>query len=148
MIAQFSAERLTEFSTKPFKKLYPILYSIPGRHGLGQTLEGDPIHLVSTAAVNIELESNGEIDLSVSTYTFGITSKARCMASVRLPYVDLRTGEVDSGASCRGCQIAMKAIKHERYFFNRQKFLSREELLQHFHDCEEAKELWASTKKS
>ncbi|KAL2209856.1 hypothetical protein CC79DRAFT_1365273 [Sarocladium strictum] len=74
--------------------------------------------------------------------------KYRRSASARLPYLDMGTGEVQSGVSCKGCRMHPGEDRHgnEDKFSDRQKLYSRQELLQHFHGCKYAKELLASAK--
>jgi hypothetical protein len=74
--------------------------------------------------------------------------KYRRSASARLPYLDMGTGEVQSGVSCKGCRMHVGEDHNgnEDKFSDRQKLYSRQELLQHFNGCNYAKELWASAK--
>ncbi|KAI1423770.1 hypothetical protein F5Y12DRAFT_785827 [Xylaria sp. FL1777] len=72
------------------------------------------------------------------------------MAACALPYYDRRTGKVEHGMSCAGCQLALE--RHiigyrgeSRDFAARDKVYSKDGFLKHFRWCEQAQLLWNSS---
>ncbi|KAF4465038.1 Cyclin-like F-box [Fusarium albosuccineum] len=71
-------------------------------------------------------------------------SKYNCMSTCALPYRDGRTGKVEQGGSCAGCQLALeKGIIGAWGETN--KVYSQDDFLEHFRWCEQAQRLWISS---
>lgn len=84
-------------------------------------------------------------EIKESQLTFDLWSQSpilRFMASSSLPFLDPITEEIQTGVSCRGCQLVLEAAPSEARFDRRERVYSREEFLDHFHQCEEARNLW------
>ncbi|KYK56494.1 Cyclin-like F-box [Drechmeria coniospora] len=80
----------------------------------------------------------------------GRNQKLNFMASCALPYYDGRTGKVEHGISCAGCQLAFeKGITHSRgerwAVMARDKVYARDDYLGHFRWCEQAQLLWRTS---
>ncbi|KAI1129274.1 hypothetical protein F5Y10DRAFT_238596 [Nemania abortiva] len=72
------------------------------------------------------------------------------MGSCALPYYDRRTGEVEHGMSCAGCQIAYEkrviGLWGEDWIFTfRDKIYAKDDFLEHFRLCRQAQLLWDSS---
>jgi hypothetical protein len=66
-------------------------------------------------------------------------------SSVILPCFNPRTGEIQTGVSCRGCQMAMRTAPSEEAFKLRQRVYTREKFLDHFKVCGHAIHIWDAT---
>ncbi|KLU91830.1 hypothetical protein MAPG_10779 [Magnaporthiopsis poae ATCC 64411] len=77
----------------------------------------------------------------------GRNRKFNFMGSCALPYYDRRTGRVEHGMSCAGCQLALEKdiIGGEWAFEARDKVHARDSFLEHFRWCEQAQVLWRSS---
>ncbi|KAK7403642.1 hypothetical protein QQX98_010607 [Neonectria punicea] len=69
-------------------------------------------------------------------------------ASVTMPSFNPKTGEIQTGVSCKGCQVAMKLSPSEEAFEHRRRVYSREKFLEHFDECAHAKKIWASSQRT
>lgn len=72
------------------------------------------------------------------------------MGACALPYYDKKSGEIEHGISCPGCQLALEksiiATRTEDWAFEaRDKVYARDGFLQHFKWCEQAQLLWKSS---
>lgn len=79
-------------------------------------------------------------------------TKFNFMGSCALPHYDKRTGRIEEGVSCVGCQLAMeKQIIGTRDtdwgYAARNKLYSREGFLDHFRWCEQAQVVWNLSRK-
>lgn len=76
--------------------------------------------------------------------------KFNFMGSCALPYYDRRTGRVEHGMSCAGCQLALEkdiiGSRGEKWAFEaRDKVYAQDGFLEHFRWCEQAQLLWRSS---
>jgi hypothetical protein len=76
--------------------------------------------------------------------------KLNFMGSCALPYYDRRTGRVEHGMSCAGCQLALEkdiiGSRGEKWAFEaRNKVYARDGFMEHFRWCEQAQLLWRSS---
>ncbi|OTA70651.1 hypothetical protein K449DRAFT_404777 [Hypoxylon sp. EC38] len=76
--------------------------------------------------------------------------KFNFMGSCALPYYDKRTGKVEHGMSCAGCQLALEkdiiGSGGEKWAFEaRDKVYAQDGFLEHFRWCEQAQLLWTSS---
>ncbi|KAI0144185.1 hypothetical protein F4776DRAFT_463781 [Hypoxylon sp. NC0597] len=76
--------------------------------------------------------------------------KFNFMGSCALPYYDKRTGKVEHGMSCAGCQLALEkdiiGSRGEKWAFEaRDKVYAQDGFLEHFRWCEQAQLLWRSS---
>ncbi|EQK99073.1 Cyclin-like F-box [Ophiocordyceps sinensis CO18] len=72
------------------------------------------------------------------------------MGACALPYYDGRTGKVEDGMSCAGCQLALEkdiiGSRGEKWAFEaRDKVYAQDGFLEHFPWCEQAQLLWRSS---
>ncbi len=72
------------------------------------------------------------------------------MGSCALPYYDRRTGRVEHGMSCAGCQLALEkdiiGSRGEKWALEaRDKVYAQDGFLEHFRWCEQAQLLWKSS---
>lgn len=80
----------------------------------------------------------------------GRSRKFNFMGSCALPYYDRRSGRVEHGMSCAGCQLALEkdiiGSRGEKWAFEaRDKVYSQDGFLRHFQWCEQAQLLWRSS---
>ncbi|KAI1735778.1 hypothetical protein F4680DRAFT_434464 [Xylaria scruposa] len=80
----------------------------------------------------------------------GRNQKYNFMGSCALPYYDRRTGKVEHGISCAGCQLAFEkriiGSKCEEWALDaRDKVYAQDGFLEHFRWCEQAQLLWRSS---
>jgi hypothetical protein len=76
--------------------------------------------------------------------------KFNFMGSCALPYYDRRSGKVEYGMSCAGCQLALEkdiiGSRGEKWAFEaRDKVYAQDGFLEHFQWCEQAQLLWKSS---
>jgi hypothetical protein len=76
--------------------------------------------------------------------------KLNFMGSCALPYYDKRTGKVEHGISCAGCQLAIEkdiigSMAEEWASEARDKVYAQDGFLDHFRWCEQAQLLWRSS---
>ncbi|KAH7008407.1 F-box domain-containing protein [Ilyonectria destructans] len=69
-------------------------------------------------------------------------------ASTTLPSLNSKTGEIETGVSCKGCQVAMRISPSEEAYKLRQRVYSREKFLEHFQVCAHAKTIWDSSQQT
>jgi hypothetical protein len=69
----------------------------------------------------------------------------RFQAATSLPCLDRATGTVESGVSCKGCQLAFEADFSDDHLELRDRFYSRDGFLQHFEECSAAQRLWGAS---
>lgn len=72
------------------------------------------------------------------------------MGSSALPYYDKRTGKIEFGVSCAGCQLALEkdiiGTRVEKWAFEaRDKVYAQDGFLEHFRWCDQAQILWRSS---
>ncbi|KAI1774679.1 hypothetical protein F4818DRAFT_418575 [Hypoxylon cercidicola] len=80
----------------------------------------------------------------------GRDNKFNFMGSCALPYYARRTGKVEHGMSCAGCQLAIEkniiGCRSEKWAFEaRDKVYAQDSFLEHFRWCEQAQLLWKSS---
>ncbi|KAI1271330.1 hypothetical protein F5Y07DRAFT_22582 [Xylaria sp. FL0933] len=76
--------------------------------------------------------------------------KFNFMGSCALPYYDKRTGRVEHGMSCAGCQLALEkdiiGSRGEKWAFEARDIVyAQDGFLKHFRWCEQAQLLWRSS---
>ncbi|KAF5005918.1 hypothetical protein FDECE_7676 [Fusarium decemcellulare] len=80
----------------------------------------------------------------------GGDKKYNFMSTCVLPYHDARTGKVEQGVSCAGCQLALEksiiGARDETWALEASnKMYSQDDFLDHFRWCEQAQRLWISS---
>ncbi|KAI1652098.1 uncharacterized protein F4817DRAFT_355530 [Daldinia loculata] len=121
--------------------------ALPGIYSMNETVHKSHIMLVSTHQTI--LVSGQQPDTSAQAPP-GRHKKFRFMGSCALPYRDKRTGKIEHGISCAGCQLALgKDIigsRGEKWAFEaRDKVYAQDGFLEHFRRCEQAQLLWRSS---
>ncbi|KAF4981480.1 hypothetical protein FZEAL_2723 [Fusarium zealandicum] len=127
----------------------PVVHSIPGVYGRHEELLRLREQLVSEEHALAALREAGikmaHFDLKTSP---GHTAGSH-MCSSSLPYLNLLSGDVETGLFCRGCQ---NAVESGRDFAQRMTLMrsrdwaySKAGFIEHFRQCNKARELWASS---
>lgn len=140
--------RATSRSRAWLKKAIPALYTVPGIYGLAEMNSSRRCYLVSKAHCHSRLDLEKTQWLRLATSQGPMDS--RYMASCSIPYLDIATGDVQMGVSCKGCQVMLEArapgSRSTVPFLRREEVYSRQGFLDHFRWCEGAKGLWDSSK--
>ncbi|CCF37277.1 F-box domain-containing protein [Colletotrichum higginsianum] len=140
-----SLAKLSKASGVPvrqLKKSIPTLHTLSGVYTMEEVTRTRRTFIVAESHCLDALKRN---EIKESQLTFDLWSQSpilRFMASSSLPFLDPITEEIQTGVSCRGCQLVLEAAPSEARFDRRERVYSREEFLDHFHQCEEARNLW------
>lgn len=126
----------------------PVVHTIPGSYGTNATNRKRKLQVVSRTPFSELLQETGD---TRPRRSFIRTPLTRYMAASSIPYLDIATGVVQVGVSCKGCHVMMENNRDDgksfsRLFKRREKLFSREEFLEHFPECEGARALWVSSK--
>lgn len=124
----------------------PALLTQPGYYTLMKKFKSMRRYLVSEPHALEILRSAGVVDMTVATREPYGHSIWRCMAATAFPHLDISTGKVQRGLTCRGCCVAMDAYPCFDNDYRQDQVYSRTAFLDHFKECQEAKDLWESTK--
>ncbi|KAI1116740.1 F-box domain-containing protein [Nemania sp. NC0429] len=127
------------------KRSHPVIHSIPGSYSSNEKEYTSRRKLVSGHHALQFPRADHDEDPQAILGKLPDSPVLRCMAACRLPYLNLATGDLQLGISCKGCQIAMEANFSDANFSRRERLYSRDGFMRHFWDCVEAKELWASS---
>lgn len=129
-------------------RLIPTMCTIPGKYGMWKTVRKRRVYLVAKAHCS-ELQIDG-VRLLLDTATVSADPQ-RYMASSSIPYLDITTGGVETGLSCKGCQVTLDdcstgGLRTKEPYRQRDMVYSREGFLEHFQQCGGAKAFWESCK--
>lgn len=148
LLSVAQACKATGRSRASLRRLMPILYTIPGTYGMSETNRKRRGYFVAKTHCSELLQKDGLEPLHTTTSPDPLL--VRYMASSSIPYLDVATGCVQTGLSCKGCQAALEddaiEIRSTVPFRLRDKVYSREGFLDHFRQCDGAKALWISSK--
>ncbi|KAF5007523.1 hypothetical protein FDECE_6170 [Fusarium decemcellulare] len=133
---------ITNISTKRLDRLLEMkLRTVAGCYSMMDGRAGRPKMLVARQpALNTLHAKLGTVNIAPAKLSHIYQESQRYMAATAFPYYDPKTGEVDGGVSCKGCQI-----RHEESFGSlrgRDRVFSRSGFLAHFPTCPEARRLW------
>lgn len=142
--------KATGRSRASFKSLIPVLYTIPGIYGMWETNRRRRGYVVAQTHCSEFLHMDG-LELPHTATASPDPPLVRYMACSSIPYLDLATGGIQTGLSCKGCQAILEddaGETHSTEFFRRRdRVYSREGFLEHFRKCDGAKALWISSKR-
>ncbi|KAJ9298350.1 hypothetical protein DTO271G3_3955 [Paecilomyces variotii] len=123
--------------------------TLPGIYSMNESVHKSRIEIVS---VQQAMACRQQPHAVAQAYAASLerNRKFRFMASCALPYYDKRTGQVEHGMSCAGCQLALEkdiiGTRGEKWAFEvRDKVYARDSFLEHFRWCEQAQLLWRSS---
>lgn len=119
--------------------------SLPGTYSMRESVCENPKVLVSLYEARLVAGKQPRDHLNR-----GRNQKFNFMGSCALPYYDRRSGRVEHGMSCAGCQLALEkdiiGSRGEKWAFRaRDKVYSQDGFLKHFQWCEQAQLLWKSS---
>lgn len=160
--------KATGTSPGSVRRRVPVLRSVPGSYGWQETRHTRKSDFVAQAHCSRFLGAHcPEPQPPCSAWTEpliarGILSPSfswaeplleRYMAASIIPYLDVATGSVERGLSCKGCQVAWDdeienetAERAELVMTRVDWNYSREGFLEHFRECDEAQALWSASK--
>ncbi|PYH92795.1 hypothetical protein BO71DRAFT_382860 [Aspergillus ellipticus CBS 707.79] len=125
--------------------LVPTIRSLPGIYSMDEVVRKKrtqiiPAEFISTLSLR---EANERARVAQPKEK----ALLRYMVTTALPYLDIKSGGVQNGICCRGCQIALeRALRSSGAQSNscalRDKVYSYEEFMEHFRECREAQNLW------
>ncbi|KAI8631013.1 hypothetical protein F5Y19DRAFT_427330 [Xylariaceae sp. FL1651] len=124
--------------------------SLPGIYSMKQSVHKYRITLVSVRQVILVSGQQPDALEEVLLVNSGHNQEFNSMGSCALPYYDRRTGRVEHGISCAGCQLALEkgiiGSRGEEWAFKaRDKVFAQDGFLEHFRRCEQAQLLWKSS---
>ncbi|KAK4172730.1 cyclin-like F-box [Triangularia setosa] len=113
--------------------------TLPGIYSMKESAQKSRITVVSVHQAILAQPANS-----------GRNQEFNFMGSCALPYYDRRTGRVEHGMSCAGCQLALEkdiiGSRGEKWAFEaRDKVYAQNGFLEHFRWCEQAQLLWRSS---
>ena len=150
MIARSRAKARYDISETALRRLVPSFRSLPGIYTLLQVKHTRRVGLVAEMdlrrALSLSstpdpwLRHRSHINARESKYTYTF------MATTTLPYLNIRTGTVEHGISCKGCHVVLlERLRMNDYVKSAQKrnrVYSEEGFLEHFRWCKQAQILW------
>ncbi|KAH6893267.1 F-box domain-containing protein [Thelonectria olida] len=131
-----SADQLGEF--------VPIFHTLSSTNSAASAVRGGRTYLVSERHCIQVLRALGRPEPAPTYFQDMHLPGLGFEASVILPCFSPRTGEIQTGVSCRGCQMAMRIAPSEEAFLLRRLVYTREKFLDHFKVCEHAIHIWAA----
>lgn len=135
--------RLTRISLKRLQRsLGPQLRTVPGLYSMWEKRVKRPKFLVAARPATEKLVNLGLLkqDLAEAVHEHKEQGDQRFMASTAFPWYDLRSGKIERGISCKGCQVRL-----ENSFVSdvdRDRVFSKSSYQSHFESCSEARDLW------
>ena len=124
--------------------------SLPGIYSMNETVQKSRITIVSLRQATSVCRRQSHALSQAQPTGFNRCHKYNFTGSCALPYYDKKTGGVERGISCTGCQLAIeKAIIGPRGtkwgYEARDKVYAHDGFLEHFRRCEQAQLLWRSS---
>ena len=121
--------------------------TLPGIYSMMESVYKSRVTVVSVHQAILASGQQPHALVQVQVANLGRNQKYNFMGSCALPYYDRRTGEVEHGMSCAGCQLALEkdiiGSRGEDWAFEaRDKVYARDGFLKHFRWCEQAQLLW------
>jgi len=138
--------RLTKMELKQLRSFK----TIPGKYSIWESAYKFRVSIVSVHQACLVSKQQPHPPALAQPANSGRIKNLNFMASCALPYYDPRTGKVDHGISCAGCQLALeKGIIGRRGdgsgHRTRNKVYATGGFLAHFRWCEQAQLLWESS---
>ncbi|KAI2602743.1 hypothetical protein GGR54DRAFT_487683 [Hypoxylon sp. NC1633] len=124
--------------------------TLPGIYSMDETEYKSRITVVSARQARTICGQEPYPLIWGSSASSGRNMKLNFMASCALPYYDKRTGNVERGVSCAGCQLALEkdiigSRAEDWAFAARDKVYAIDGYLEHFRWCEQSQLLWESS---
>ncbi|KAI0968723.1 hypothetical protein F4678DRAFT_196690 [Xylaria arbuscula] len=124
--------------------------TLPGIYSMKESVQKSRITVVSIPQAILISGQQPHALAQAQPTNSGRNQKFNFMGSCALPYYDRRTGRVEHGMSCAGCQLALEkdiiGSRGEKWAFEaRDKVYAQDGFLQHFRWCEQAQLLWRSS---
>ena len=124
--------------------------TLPGTYSMEEPVHKSRITVVSVHQARLVSREQPQALAQAQLANSGRSQKFNFMGSCALPYYDGRTGRVEHGMSCAGCQIALEkdiiGSRGEKWAFDaRDKVYAQDGFMEHFRWCEQAQLLWRSS---
>lgn len=124
--------------------------TLPGIYTMWESLYKSRITVVSAHQAKLVFRQQSRALAQTQAVGSGRTEKFKFMGSCALPYYDRRTGSVEHGMSCAGCQLALEkriiGSRGEVWVYEvRNKIYAQDGFLNHFRWCEQAQLLWRTS---
>ncbi|KAI0394804.1 hypothetical protein F5Y17DRAFT_236279 [Xylariaceae sp. FL0594] len=124
--------------------------TLPGRYTLEESVYKSRIKVVSLHQAIMVSGQQPDAAAQAKLANSGRNGKFNLMGSCALPHYDRRTGRVEPGMWCAGCQLALetetdRSSKFDLVLDARDKVYAHDEFLRHFRLCEQAQLLWRSS---
>jgi hypothetical protein len=121
--------------------------TLPGKYTMEESVYKSRLTLVSVHQAMLVSGQQPHAFAQALSVNSGREQKFNYMGSCALPYYDRRTGRVEHGMSCAGCQLALEkgiiGSKGEDWAFEaRNKVYAQDGFMEHFRWCEQAQLLW------
>lgn len=128
----------------------PTVRTLPGTYSMDETVRKRRTEIVLSESISA-IYLNDEVD-ETRVKRSKKTVLLPYMVTTSLPYFDYKSGVVQRGISCSGCQVALeKALRSSRVGSGacamRDKVYSHDEFLDHFKACQEAQNIWKSRRR-
>ncbi|KAH7165899.1 F-box domain-containing protein [Dactylonectria macrodidyma] len=134
-------------STEQLKEVIPVFHTLPTLQNTATAMRGGRRFLVAEEHCIEILRSIGNPEPMPTYFSSMHLPGFGWEASTTLPSFNPKTGEVQTGVSCKGCQVAMKISPSEQAFKLRQRVYSRQKFLDHFQQCSHARKIWESSQR-
>ncbi|KAL9566543.1 hypothetical protein ACKAV7_009458 [Fusarium commune] len=124
--------------------------TLPGIYSMEESVHKSRIAIMSLHQATLISRRQSCVPRQAQLASSERNRKFSFMGSCALPYYDTRTGNVEHGMSCTGCQLALEkgiiGAKGEKWAFEaRDKVYARDGFLEHFRWCEQAQLPWKSS---
>jgi len=124
--------------------------TLPGIYSMKESVNKSRITVVSVHQAILVSGQQPHSQAQAQPANSGRNQKFNFMGSCALPYYDRRTGRVEHGMSCAGCQLALEkdiiGSRGEIWAFEaRDKVYAQDGFMDHFRWCEQAQILWRSS---
>ncbi|KAF5026925.1 hypothetical protein F66182_955 [Fusarium sp. NRRL 66182] len=126
--------------------------TLPGIYSMDESVHKSRITIVSLHRAISTFRRQPQALARAQSSSSERNKKFGFMASCALPYYDKRSGKVEHGVSCAGCQLALEkdiiGTRGEKWASEaRDKVYAQSGFLEHFRWCEQAQLLWGSSDK-
>lgn len=149
-VQSFAAVRKQFHLTKSESDQLRSFKTLPGIYSMEESIRKSRITVVSVYQAVLVSGQQPHALAQAQPANSGRNQKFNFMGSCALPHYDRRTGKVEDGISCAGCQLAVEkdiiGSKGEQWAFEaRDKVYSHDGFAEHFRWCEQAQLLWRSS---
>lgn len=149
---EFAAMSVTEVCRATYRtrawleRAMPVMYTVPGVYGLAGAESKRRRYIASKVHCLTRLDLEATLRMRFKT-SQGIL-EGRYKTTCGIPYLDTATGAIQTGLSCKGCQMMLEDALYTGKprspipYILRNGVYSREGFLNHFWRCDGAKALW------